>query len=122
MLVYHATGLCLDCDSSFSFNIQFIKDLLIATWRNRARQLEQPITKRALSMIDMCYYTKVSEPFDWNGLYAALKLCYRLLSLSASCYRCAEGSCLFEELRHILRSYGAREPEDLQWASLHLSA
>jgi hypothetical protein len=122
MLVYHTTSLRLDSNPPLSFNVQFIEDLLIATRRNRARQLKQSITERALPMINVCHYTEVPKSFNWNSLNPALKLGKRLLSLSASCYRRAKKSRLCEELRRTLGSYGAREPEELQWASLHLSS
>ena len=119
MIVYHTASLRLDSNSPFSLDIQFVQDLLIATRRNRACQLQQSIAERALSMIDMCHYTEVPKSFDWNSFDAALKLCEWLCWLSASCYRCAEESGLFEELRRILSSNRAREPEELQRASLH---
>ena len=73
-------------------------------------------------MINVCYYTEIPESSDWDRLDPALKLSERFLSLSASYYRCAERAGMFEQLGCILRSERARQPEELQWASLHLSA
>jgi hypothetical protein len=71
-------------------------------------------------MINMCHYTEIPESFDWYVFYTPLKLRDCPGSLSASCHRGGKGPGLGEEPGSILGSDRAREPQELQWASLHL--
>src|SRR3954463_10437264 len=102
MAVYHTTSLRLDSNTSLPFHIQLIQNLLITTRRNCPRQLQQSITERTLSMINMCHYTEIPKTFYRNCLDAALKVRDDFRSLSASRHRCGEMTSWFEGLRCIM--------------------
>ena len=53
MIVYHTTSLGLDSNTTFSLDIEFVKDLLVSSWGNGARKLEQPVAECTFAMIDV---------------------------------------------------------------------
>lgn len=68
VLVKHCAGLRLHGDASFTFDFEFVEDLLVRiAGRDGARQLQQPVTQRALAMVDVRNDTKVAVSFDGDG-------------------------------------------------------
>lgn len=120
MVVNHTASLRLDSDPPLPLHVQLVQDLFVAPRCNGPRELQQSIAERALPMINMCHYAEIAESFNWDCLYSAFKFRDGLRSLSASCNRGGEGARLREQSRSILASDGAREPQKLQWTSLHL--
>ena len=54
-------GVRLDCNSSFSFEIHVIKELLgHVTNRNGLRQFKKTVGKGGLAVVNMRYYRKIS--------------------------------------------------------------
>lgn len=70
-------------------------------------------------MVDMCDYAEVSEARNGDCLDAALEVGHGLGSLRVPWDACGEGT-RGEGKLGILGSEGARKPEELKWASLHL--
>lgn len=64
MLVFHLYGVRFDGDSSFSFQIHIVKQLLLLFSRSySSRIIQQAIRKGAFTMIDMGYDAKISNVF-----------------------------------------------------------
>ena len=64
-------------------------------------------------MVNMCHYTEIPESLNRDVLYSALKLRDGLASLSILRHRGGKRAGLREELRSILASDRAREPQEL---------
>ena len=56
--------MALDGDASFAFNIHIVKHLVLElAFGKCSGSFEQPVRQGTLTMVDMCYDTKVSDVF-----------------------------------------------------------
>ncbi len=93
--------------------------MLVASWFDCARELEETVAEGRFSMINVRYYTEVSETFNWNSLNTTLEVGDWFCM---ACYLACESSSRrdgFEELGGIVAAEGAREPEEGEGTSLH---
>lgn len=90
VIIQHGTSLCLDCDSSFSFHVQFVQNLLVSTLFNRPSKLQQSVRKCRFAMINMRYDAKVAKPFEGDCCNSFF---YRRVDLWISCQ---SGECRAE--------------------------
>lgn len=74
VIVQHTTGLRLHRDTSFTFHIQLIEDLLVPARQDGPGELEQPVTEGGLAMINVSDNAEVAEPFDGDGGDASFEL------------------------------------------------
>lgn len=66
VLVDHSTCLSFDCDSPFTFDIEFVKHLLVPAWLNSASQFKQSVRKRRFAVVDMSDDAEIAVAVDGN--------------------------------------------------------
>jgi hypothetical protein len=66
VIVYHAACLSLHGNAALALDVQLVKYLLISSGLNSTSELEESVTKRALSMIDVGDNTEVPKVLNRN--------------------------------------------------------
>jgi len=67
-----------DSDSSFSFDIQFVEDLLISAWLDGASKFEEAVTESAFAMVNMSNNAKIPIAVNGDGCQSLFEIRDRL--------------------------------------------
>lgn len=65
VLVQHAAGLCLDSNAALALHIELVQELFLASWFDCTCELEEPVAKGALAMVDMGDNAEIPEAVQW---------------------------------------------------------